>query len=238
MNYDIVRFSKKILSDYPILTKMLYEFYCNIWRYDPNFAEYKKCPYCGKFFSQYQVENQEIDYCTGSLEYPHQHTKLEEAWTPEIVQTNLQPMLDLNEDFYGAVAIEEETGQIIGFVWGYAIPFNVLSKEWKSEIIKKILLAYPNIENKKVAYFQEIATSPGRRNKGVGSALVSALTCWMRTNYPHAVGLLHTHKNSKAFKIFNTVGFRLFAETSQINPNRILMLVDRCHLLYPEALVR
>lgn len=229
----LVNFDEKYLTDHPSQKANLLRFYCNIWKFDPNFAEYRRCPICKKYFSQNEVEVVGMKYCLGTNKKSHPLTILEEAWTPEIAENDLRPVLSLGKDFFGAIAITPDNDQIVGFVWGYVIDFSIISKKWPDDIVSKIKQEMPCT---RVAYFQEIASDPNFRGHGVGSALCATLTSWMKQNYSTLPSMLHTHETSSAIRIFQKAGYRLFARTDQINSGRILMATKRCSLLTPEDL--
>ena len=232
LGFKIVRFNQDSLSQNPLQKNDLLDFYCHLWMYDPNFAEYRRCPICRKFYSQQEVEVQGIRSCSG-IKTPHPLSNLEIGWTPEIVQKDLDPQLLMGKDFFGALAVIQSSNQVVGFVWGYAIDFSQLSKKWAPSLIEKINQLIPC---QKVAYFQEIGSDPNLRGYGIGSALCKSLVSWMKTNYPDIPSMLHTHESSPAYRLFYKSGYRIFGRTDQINPGRIFMASSLSSLLTPENL--
>lgn len=233
-NYYLVRFDADSLAKNQYQKANLLRFYCDIWKYDPNFKEFRRCPLCHKYFSQDEVENQNISTCRGKENNPHSEMTLVEAWTPEIVESDLQPKLLLGRDFFGAVALTPPDDQIVGFVWGYFISFMELSVRWDQESLSKINAEIPCT---RVAYFQEIASDPQLRGHGIGSALCGSLVWWMKHNYPDVPSMLHTHEKSSAYPLFQKAGYQLFTHTDQINSGRILMVAKKCSDLTPENFI-
>jgi len=233
IKFDIVPFDYTYLINHPSQKANLLRFYCEIWRNDPVFAEYSRCPNCRKFFSKDDVEIKLITSCSGTASNPHKIELLEDGWTPEIADIDLQKNLALGKDFFGAIAVTPPRDQIIGFVWGYTIDFAVLSNKWPQNTVSKVNQELPGT---KVSYFAEVASHPVFRDKGVGKALCKVLISWMKQNYPSIPSMLHTHEDSKAFHIYQKAGYRLFDKVGQINSGRILMAAKQCSILTPENL--
>lgn len=230
---EIVPFNSQYLLNNPRQKEELLEFYCNIWRYDPNFAEYKKCPICHRYFSKNDVDVNNIHSCSGQSNMPHPSINLEEAWTPEMVDTALQSSTTRGKDFFGAIATVPPHNRIVGFVWGSVIDFATLSAKWDQVSIQKINQFCPCTST---AYFEEIASDPVFRGQGIGSSLCKALISWMKQNYPQLPSMLHTHEKSPAYRLFQKSGFQFLARSDQINQGRILMAVKQCSQLTPENL--
>jgi len=200
--------------------------------FDPNFKEYRYCPSCHRYYSQDEVENQKILTCKGSSSR-HPEVKLEKRWTPEFVEQELAPLLSLNEDFFGSLAISKTDNKVVGFVWGYVISLSEISKSWSPDIVSKINEETPCT---KIAYFQEIGTDTSLRGYGIGSSLCASLTSWMKYSYPSLPAYLHTHQQSPAFKLFSKAGYRHFAKSDSVNSGRIIMFAPSCSQLTPENL--
>lgn len=201
--------------------------------HDPNFAEYKKCPLCRKYFSEDEVENKGIKTCKGKNN-THEETPLVDAWTPEMVDEELNDVLRLGDDFFGAIALSPE-GKVVGFVWGYARDLVDQAKRWTIDLVSKIQREMPC---DRITYFQEIASDPNLRKMGIGSLLCASLVNWMKQKYPDYPSMLHTHQNSPALRLFQKSGYLLYAKLDQLNVGRIFLVCPTSSQLTPENLSR
>lgn len=220
-DHHFVLTDEKFLGD-------LAAFYCNLWRFDPNFAEYKKCPNCEVYYSYNFVEVQNNTDC------PNCNVPLVEAWVEECVQKTIISLASLGEDFYGAVAQDETTNKIVGFVWGVNRSFESMAKRDEPENI----LDFVNNPTGKVPYFNEIATDPAYREQGVGSKLCFMLVEWMKENFPNVPGYLHTHQDSPARRLFEKAGYVFHSCDEKLGGGRIYMAIDSCSNFTPEKLRR
>lgn len=218
----------------PKIREQLLKFYCDIWKYDPNFGEYRKCPICKKYFNQKQVETEKITTCSGSASSSHPQTDLIEAWTPDGVWQDLEPLMLKNEDFFGAVAVVPQTGRIVGFVWGYVIDFSEISKKWSPDLINKVSLDMPS---HRVTYFQEIAVDRSFRKFGMGTVLCRMLVSWMKDKHPNLPSFLHTHVKSPAYRLFQKAGYLPYEEITGPNAGRVFLACKKGKLLTPENLI-
>lgn len=233
IQFEVVPFDHVYLTDHPHQKANLLQFYCDIWMFDPNFAEYRKCPVCRKYYSENEVKTLGIASCTGTPTKPHDKTELQEAWTSEIVEKDLQSVLSLGKDFFGAIALIPPHDRVIGFVWGYTKKFPSLSEKWDLDTVSKINSELPCAQ---ASYFSEIASDPSLRGQGIGSALCKSLVSWMKQNYSTIPSMLHTHESSPAYRLFQKAGYRLFTKTSQTNSGRIFMIATQGSILTPENL--
>ena len=200
----------------------LASFYCSIWRFDPNFAEYTKCPKCKHYYSYtYSVTE-------GHQTCPDCHVKLVPAWVESKVKTTIRKLAALKEDFFGAVAYDNTKEKIIGFVWGYNRPF--------SEIEESEIMAFVQNSTGRVPYFNEIATDPAYRQDGIGSQLCRMLVEWMKKSFPATPGYLHTHENSPARRLFEKAGYSFLCYDGALLDGRIYMSIDKCANFTPEKL--
>lgn len=224
--FPVYRFDKHFVENDDRFLHQLSSFYCNIWRFDPNFAEYKQCsnPECGKYYSYndyHQLEIRQCQICSADLV---------EAWTEEEVEKTITKLLEMGDDnFFGAVAIlPDMTNTIIGFVWGYNRQINTIEDK---NVIKAV-----NNPTGYTPYFNEIASNQNFRQKGVGSALCRQLTQWMQRTSPNLPGYLHTHENSPARRLFEKAGYKFLCYDEKMGDGRIFMYVDQCKNLTPENL--
>lgn len=233
-SYLFVQFDKETLAEHPEIKSQLLKFYCDMWRYDPNFGEYKKCPVCKKYFNHVQVEVNGINFCQGTPQNPHDFAILAEAWTEEIVWNDLEPLLNKGSDFFGAVAVLPRSGSIVGFVWGYAGEMSEITKRWNPNLVADLYLDFPS---SKATYFQEIAVDHLNRKNGVGKVLCKMLVAWMKRNYPNYPSFLNTHINSPAYPMFQKAGYQLYQEMPVPNKGRIFLATPIASLLTPENLI-
>lgn len=232
--YLFIRFDYTTLTDNPEIKSRLLNLYCNTWKFDPNFAEFKKCPICQKYFSQHQVEILSIESCSGTYPNNHFSTPLIEAWTPKDVWQNLEPLLLKGPEFFGAVAVVPQSERIIGFVWGCVINFDDLSKKWSANLTERIKQDMPS---EKVTYFQEIGVDRSFRNIGAGTVLCRMLVKWMKQEYPNLPSFLHTHEKSPAYRLFQKAGYQLYEELPGPNQGRILLACNQGQFLTPNQLI-
>lgn len=233
-NLLVVQFDKYTLSEHPKIKNELAEFYCSIWMHDPNFGEYRQCPVCKTYFDERQVEQENVTSCSGSSEESHATTALVLAWDPEYVKTEiLDPDTQLGPKFFGAVAVDTLTQDIIGFSWGKIRLFSDVESSFGQDVSNLVRV---NDTQKELAYYSEIATATNRRGQGIGKSLCRMVTNWMKTKYPNLPGLLRTHQKSPARYLFEKAGFTYFADDPMYGDGRILLKVDSCSNLTPENL--
>ncbi len=219
--YSVFQFDEtKVKNDARFLSQ-LSRFYCNIWRYDPNFAEYKQCPNCSRYFS--------LNYCETNLSCDKCNIVLVEAWDEKSVAETICDLVSLKNNFFGAVALLPDTSDtIIGFTWGY--------NKKLSEITDETVFKAVNNSTGYVPYFNEIASDPSFRHKGVGSSLCKMLVQWMKHTNPSLPGYLHTHENSPARRLFEKAGYRMLCYDEELGGGRIYMSIDKCGNFSPENL--
>lgn len=224
-NVVCIRFDDYLVKNKAGFLQELANFYCNIWRYDPNFGEYKKCPdekNCGKYFDYDYFENKGNRTCSTCGK------PLVDAWVETSVEETILKRTSLGNNFYGAVAVDTITERIVGFVWGYNRPL--------AEVETQKLLEVLNNETGYVPYFNEIAVDPKYRGQLIGSTLCKMLVSWMKQNYPNTPGYLHTHSKSVARHVFDVSGYRYHSEDEKLGDGRIYMVVDQCKDFTPENL--
>lgn len=227
------QFDKYFLDSHPERLMELANFYATIWMFDPNFREYKQCPNvnCRKYYSYDEVEIQGIHVCHGTTEQPHMVEFLDDAWNPEEVAADILKLTEMGDEFFGAMCIDNISGKIVGFTWGFVRSIESISESWGASIANKI-----NAPEGFVTYYSEIATDPNYRKFGLGSELCKMLTGWMKTNHPNLPSLLRTHQNSPAFRLFNKVGYRKFADDTMYGGGRVMMKANSGEELHPEDL--
>lgn len=222
-DHHFVSTNKKFLQD-------LSSAYCNLWRFDPNFAEYKKCPDddCGLYFSyDYFVNQNKINCSRCGL-------PLVDAWVEEKVQETILNLTSLGEDFFGAVAYDNLKQKVVGFVWGVNRSFHkMVSKKEPENIIATVYN-----HTGKTPYFNEIATDPAYREHGIGSELCFMLVEWMKKKFVNIPGYLHTHKDSPARRLFERSGYVFHSNDERLGGGRIYMFIDNCAFFTPENLRR
>ncbi len=232
--YLFVQIDHTTLTENPQIRNDLLKFYCNIWKYDPNFGEYRKCPVCKKYYNQHQVETGQVTVCLGTKSKPHPGTKLVEAWTEEGVWKDLEPLMLKGSDFYGAVAVVPQTKRIAGFVWGYVTDFKDISQKWEPLFAEKV---YQDLKSDRLTYFQEIAVDKSFRKIGMGTVLCRMLVRWMKNKHPNLPSALHTHVKSSAFKLFQKAGYQPYQIFTEPNEGRVFMTCSQGKLLTPENLI-
>lgn len=221
-NITYFQFDRFLVAKKPEFLHNLAKFYCNVWRFDPNFAEYQKCPNCERYYSYQFVETEKNIVC------PSCQVSLVEAWVESEVEDTILELTSLKKDFFGAVAVDNVTKNIIGFVWGLNKP---LSKVETVDVRNAI-------QNKTgfVPYFNEIATDPAYRKNGVGSQLCRMLVEWMKNTSPETPGYLHTHENSPARRLFEKAGYSFLCYDEKLGGGRIFMSIGKCADFTPENL--
>lgn len=222
-------FDHAALIENPTLLQELARFYCSIWMKDPNFGEYKKCPVCDKYYNEDQVEKDGVTTCSG-VTSPHPTVDLIAAWEPEKVADEelLGNTTQYGDNFFGIYALDEDSGKIVGFTWGWLESAEKIKEKWGVLIVQKL----GGIDS---TYYSEIAVdpSPTYRGKGIGKTLCSMLTMWMASAYPDLPSFLRTHKDSFAKKMFAEVGYCYFAKDPQHGDGRIMMKVSKGSKLVP-----
>ncbi len=221
--FNAFQFDHQKIANSPRFISQLSTFYCNIWRYDPNFGEFKKCPICSHYFS--------FDYCVtqNNTVCPTCGEMLVKAWDEDEVAKTILDLVALKENFFGAVAIIPDISDtIIGFVWGFNKPL--------ADVTNETVLKYVDKPAGYTPYFNEIATDPQSRQKGIGSTLCKMLVSWMKRTSPSVPGYLRTHECSPARKLFEKAGYSLLCYDDQVGGGRIFMAVDKCANLTPDNL--
>src|SRR3989339_729013 len=113
MSQFIIRqFDKYFVEKDDHFLHQLSTFYCNIWRFDPNFAEYMQCTNgdCGKYFSYNDYHQKNITCCTICS------SPLTDAWKEDDVAQTIINLINMEEDFFGVVAVLPDfTNTILGF---------------------------------------------------------------------------------------------------------------------------
>lgn len=226
-DHHFVSTNKKFLQD-------LSSAYCNLWRFDPNFAEYKKCPKCDRYFSYDFVVNQGNTICPDCSIKEGKEIFLVEAWVEEEMENKILELTSLGEDFFGAVAYDNLKQKVVGFVWGVNRSFHeMVSKKEPENIIATVYN-----HTGKTPYFNEIATDPAYREHGIGSELCFMLVEWMKKKFVNIPGYLHTHKDSPARRLFERSGYVFHSNDERLGGGRIYMFIDNCAFFTPENLRR
>ena len=226
LHIEYLPFDHQLLLDSPETLSKLAKFYCGIWMYDPNFGEFKVCPVCEKYFNQELCQT--IDSCSGR-DVPHPTTKLVTAWDPiNVSQDILKETKEYGDNYYGIIAIDSGTKEIVGFTWGYLEPIEKIAARWGANIAGQL-------GNSDSTYFSEVAVDPSNeyRGQGIGKELCSLLTMWMTSAHPEVPSFLRTHQTSFARKMFEDVGYRFFASDPQHGDGRIMMMVSQGKNLTP-----
>jgi len=217
-----------LLADHSFLQDLA-TFYCSIWMKDPNFGEYKKCPTCEKYYSEKDVEIDGITSCSGKGT-SHPTADLIPAWVPEQVADEelIGNATKYGDNFYGIYAIDKRTGKIVGFTWGWLESIEDIRAKWKD-------LIADDLGSSNSTYYSEIAVDPDKtyRGKGIGKELCSRLVMWMKSAQPDIPSFLRTHKDSYAKKMFESVGYRYFADDPQHGDGRIMLKVSQGQDLVP-----
>lgn len=221
-NISYFQFDRFLVAKKPDFLHQLASFYCNVWRFDPNFAEYKKCPNCERYYSYNFVEVEKNTTC------PDCQVSLVEAWVEKEVEETILTLTSLDKDFFGAVAFDNIQSKIIGFVWGF--------NESLSKVKDSTVLAAVQNKSGFVPYFNEIATDPAYRKNGIGSQLCRMLVEWMQKKSPATPGYLHTHENSPARRLFEKAGYTFLCYDEKLGGGRIFMSIGKCADFTPEKL--
>lgn len=196
-----------------LILKELSKLYCDTWRYDENFQEYRQCPICKKYFSYEQVEKSGIGTCNTG----HRLVNLVEAWEPDKVSLQIREDMHL-PGFSGFFALNE-FGHVIGFSWAWLMSLSDIKASWGDDIVS--LLKNPS---KQVLYYSELGVRKDFRRMGYGSALVyKVLEKSISENPPEMTTLLRTHCNSRARKVFEDAGYRIFADDTMYGCGRVMM---------------
>lgn len=229
MSTMIFPIDRGFLLEKPEVLRRLVELYIDIWRYDPNFQEYKMCPECRHYYSHDDVEVQGVSTCSNG----HQTSILVEAWDPQEVSEELL-QATLRTDFCGAIVVNE-MGDILGFAWAESMTYDELVAYWGADVIGLLDLD-SNMSNMKCIYFDELALAFGLRGQGLGKSLVHYICNWMRDQHPTAMTMLRTHANSPARYIYEKIGYSIFADDPQYGDGRVLMYAFPCNKLTVELL--
>jgi ribosomal protein S18 acetylase RimI-like enzyme len=162
---------------------------------EPPWDEYQKCTSCGVEYGIKESETAGPDCkkCESPLE-------LVEFWSPEDIKGDLE-FAKAQKDPIVLVA-ENGTG-LVGFSWGYQIPFD----------------KFKFIEGKvdpKTSYMDEIAVSGNRREKGVGRLLGRAYLAATEAQDMKEVALRTDQRNIASMTLFQRLGFKRIPDpTSQ-----------------------
>lgn len=193
--------------------KKLSAMYCNIWRYDENFQEYRQCPVTMQYYGYAYVEEQGKKYCSCC----NPATLLVEAWDEaEVARYIWNDML--SRGFSGFMALNE-TGEVIGFAWAKMLTLVEVRAKWGESVVSK--LRNPSAE---LLYFSELAVKPEYRSRNMGNTLVRmVLEKSIGDNPAEMTTLLRTHGNSRAFKVFSSAGYRKFSDDTMYGGGRVLM---------------
>lgn len=216
-------FDHATLTNDPNFLLNLAKFYCSIWMYDPNFGEFKKCPTCDKYYSQENVEVDGITTCSGK-DHPHPTVNLIPAWESENVANEelLGNTSKYGDNFHGLYALDKDTGQIVGFTWGWVETIEAIKEKWGDAIADKL-------GNTNSTYYSEVAVDPSKtyREKRIGKTLCNMLTEWMGSAHPNIPSFLRTHYTSYAKTMFEKAGYMYFAEDPQHGDGRIMMMAKK-----------
>lgn len=237
LHIEYVPFNHQILTENTQDLQRLAQFYCNLWMFDTNFGEFKKCPICEKYYNEEECLT--ITSCSG-VDTPHKETVLVPGWEVNSVIKDILEETDIyGEDFYGAYALDIDTQKIIGFVWGWLEPKDKICKRWKESTLALL-------NNKDSTYFAEIALDPTKlpkelqtenkkyiyRGGKIGQNMCNMLLSWMKEKYPDSPSFLRTHKDSPARKMFEKAGYRYFADDPEHGDGRIMMMIHRGRNLF------
>lgn len=228
-----VEFNHGILGQNPALLKQLAKLYCQTWKYDKYFQEYRQCPVCRAYFGETEVEVAGIKTCDGTKSgKTHSVAALVEAWNIEDVTRDiLNDSLD-GKNFKGFLVLTTG-GKVVGFTWGRIIPLENIRQTWGEQVCTRLATFNPN---PLVCYYAELGVDKDYRGHRLGNELAGILTGWMNDFHPEKLALLRTHKNALARKIYEKLGYRVFAEDTQYGTGRVMMMADCCDDLTPQNL--
>lgn len=221
-NFSYPTFDLNFLIANPKFLSELAAFYCEIWRHDEKFGEFKKCPQCDHYYSENFVVT------LGNTTCPTCKVDLVEAWVPDKVEQTILQRAALGNQFFGAVAYDNVDEKIMGFVWGYNQPL--------SEVETADMLASVQNPTGFVPYWNEFAIDFDYRKKGHGDKLGRKLTQWFKDNFSGTPGYLHTHMGSVAFHVFEKAGYVFHSHDLKLGDGRIYMYISDCANLTPENL--
>ena len=219
----VVEFTHDTFTRFPRILQELSEFYCNIWRYDPNFKEYKQCPVCGAYYS-YEDWKDGVRNCANLSA----HKRLEvlvDAWRAEDVAADLLRLVADPARFFGAVAVDSKSQSIIGFTWVRLMSTAEMQQHWKPPV-SCALMRESCCDD--FVYYNEIAVDQSFRGRGIASRLCAMACNWAKNNYPQYTTFLRTHANSPARGLFEKFGYTFFADDNEHGGGRIMMMVPTC----------
>ncbi len=213
---NIVGFSGTDLNLYHNLLVDLTEMYCQMWEYDPNFGEYKKCHECGKFYSHAWVEANKFvtkTPCCASNFVP--------AWPRK---ETMEKIISHGNDstFVGYLLVEES--EILGFSWGKCRWNYEMTEKLGNELYSPLLVSNP--EAPACFYLEELAVSPSQRGRGYGRQLANSVLSGAVKIYPNHTSVLTTHKNSDAVKIYIKAGYAYLGDHPGVE-DRVTYGIDR-----------
>lgn len=224
MDHLNIEFDHWLLEAKPEALKQLSELYCKIWMYDKHFQEYRQCPICKSYFGEFEVEKLKVLSCNGTkANKPHQSIGLVPAWDPTEVAKEIFSDSQL-PGFKGFLTVLYD-GTIVAFTWGKVIPISQIEKTWGGKLVDELTAINPNPN---VCYYDELGRDSKWAGYSFGKELARMLTSWMRNEHPDKLALLRTHKDANARRIYEELGYRLFAEDTEHGQGRIMMKVDRC----------
>ena len=204
----------------------LSKMYCNIWRFDENFQEYRQCPGTKKYFGYSYVEEQGNSTC----DCCNPPKRLVEAWDEgEVAQYIWDDMNSLG--FSGFMALAED-GSVVGFAWAKILSLSEVRENWGDTVVAKL-----DNPTSQVLYFSELAVLPEFRSNDYGNQLVRmVLEKSIRDNPGNMTTLLRTHGNSRAFRVFSNAGYAKFSDDTMYGAGRVLM-TNRVSGLTPQNLL-
>lgn len=218
-----VEMDHRFLMDHPEVLEQLSQLYCQTWMFDEHFGEYRVCPDCGRYFNHQQVELDGVVACDRC------GIPLVEAWDKAKVAEEI--LMQAEGDFFGVLLVRGD--KVIGFAWGQEISLDHVRGTWGDTIVDQ-LSARTKFD--RVMYFDEIAVDRPYRGKGYGKLLAKVVCEWMMRSRPQYMGLLRTHQDSPARGIYEDLSYSIFAEDTEHGGGRVMMWVDRCDSITPNAL--
>ncbi len=223
---EFKEFNSRYLQEHSEILKQIASLYCSIWEKDEAFGEYRFCQNCQKYFSYEQVEVAGIRQCTicGKA--------LKPAWEPEQVSVEILRQAS-STPFFGMIVSINNAVQ--GFTWLIPMEFDEISRTWGQSVCKRVYQLNP--ECNLVIYYDELGVAHSCRHKGVGRKLIYHACNWCITNYPKSIGLLRTHKRSRALPLFELVGFEVLSDDTEYGDERVLLSIPELAKLTPWKLL-
>lgn len=209
----------------------LAECYIEVWKDEP-WNEDRKCPKCPEGKNNFG-RNFKNTFC------PIDGSKLIPYWTIGEVISDLETELNKpdstclvaetigkriyrdfdKKSFFKKSGIKKiDNGTIIGFTWGYGI-----NKEEAFKLTRSIKFT-DSIENKKVAYIDEIGVLNDFRRLGIGEELCKSLTSIFNEKNYDSILTRTNPRAEPAISLFKKLGFKNTLIKDPIYSERVYLL--------------